>query len=80
MGYLPPPRGRGMTRVLNIIFRCVWASIIIAAAVSFGAVYGWHKHGLVAAIALGFVGLVVGAPFGYSPRGFFELLATMLLS
>jgi len=64
---------------IRIIFRCVWAFIIIAAAVGFGAVYGWHKHGVVAAIALGFVGLVAGAPFAWSPRGTIEALATMLM-
>jgi hypothetical protein len=64
---------------IRIIFRGVWAFIIIAAAVGFGATYGWHKHGLVAAIALGFVGLVVSAPFAYSPMGFIELLATMIM-
>lgn len=61
-----------------VIFRWVWAFTIIAIAVGFGAACGWHKHGLVAAIALGFVGLVVGAPFACSPRGTIEVLATML--
>jgi len=64
---------------IRIIFRCVWAFIIIAAAVSFSAAYGWHKHGLVAAIALGFVGLIVSAPFAWSPSGTIEAVATMLM-
>ncbi|MDR6900000.1 hypothetical protein J2W52_001615 [Rhizobium miluonense] len=64
---------------IQIIFRCVWAFTIIAAAVGFGAAYGRHKHGLVAAIALGFVGLVAGTPFAWSPRAAIEALATMLI-
>lgn len=67
-----------MPRVLSIIFRCVWAFVIIMAAVSFGAAYGWQKHGLIAAIALGFVGLAVSWPFAYSPMAFFQLLAELL--
>lgn len=53
---------------------------IIVIGVGIGAAWGWHKHGLAAAVVLGFVGLVVSAPFAYSPRGFLEVLATMLLS
>lgn len=68
-----------MPKALNIVLRCVWAVAITAIAVGFGAAWGWHKHGLVAAIALGFVGLVVSAPFAYSPRGFIEVLATILM-
>ncbi|GAC1040862.1 hypothetical protein [Rhizobium sp. No.120] len=67
-----------MPKLLNIIFRCVWAFGVISAAVGFGAAWGWHKHGLVAAIALGFVGLVVSWPAAYSPALFFQFLAEML--
>ncbi|NTJ64219.1 hypothetical protein G6M50_34585 [Agrobacterium rhizogenes] len=66
------------TQWIRIIFRCIWAFAIISAAVGFGAAYGLQKHGLVAAIALGFVGLVVSSPFAYSPAAFFQLLAEML--
>jgi ABC-type polysaccharide/polyol phosphate export permease len=34
---------------------------VIVIATSFGALHGWHNHGLVGALALGFVGLVAGA-------------------
>ena len=67
-----------MPRILTIVFRCIWAFAITATAIVFGAIYGWEKHGLVAAIALGFVGLVVSAPFAYSPAGFFEVLCQLL--
>lgn len=67
-----------MLKLLNIAFRCVWALAITVTAVSFGAAWGWHKHGLVAAIALGFVGLVASWPFAYSPAAFFQLLLEIL--
>jgi hypothetical protein len=68
-----------MPRILTIVFRCIWAFAITATAIGIGAAYGWEKHGLVAAIALGFVGLVVSAPFAYSPVAFFELLGELLI-
>ena len=67
-----------MLRILTIVFRCIRAFAITAIAIGIGAAWGWHKHGLVAAIALGFVGLVFSAPFAYSPAAFFELLAELL--
>ncbi|MDL2400063.1 hypothetical protein [Rhizobium mayense] len=62
-----------MPRVLTNVFRCIWAFAITATAIGIGAAYGWEKHGLVAAIALGFVGLAVSWPFAYSPAAFFQL-------
>jgi len=67
-----------MPRILTIVFRCIWAFALTAIAIGFGAMYGWEKHGLVAAIALGFVGLVVSWPFAYSPAAFFELSCQLL--
>jgi hypothetical protein len=67
-----------MPRLFSVIFRCVWAFAITAIALGFGAAWGWHKHGLVAAISLGFVGLVVSWPAAYSPAVFFQFLAEML--
>lgn len=67
-----------MLKLLTIVFRCVWALAITVAAVALGAAWGWHKHGLVAAIALGFVGLVASSPVAYSPAAFFELLLEIL--
>ena len=68
-----------MPRILTIVFRCIWAFAITATAIGIGAAYGWEKHGLVAAIALGFVGLVVSVPFAYSPVAVFELLSELLI-
>lgn len=67
-----------MLRILTIVFRCIWAFAITAIAIGIGAAYGWEKHGLVAAIALGFVGFVVSWPAAYSPAAFFELLFQLL--
>ncbi|AYG60288.1 hypothetical protein QD460_17865 [Rhizobium jaguaris] len=67
-----------MLRILTITFRWRWAVSIVAAGTGFGAAFGWEKHGLVAAIALGFVGLAASAPFAYSPAAFFELLGQFL--
>ena len=65
--YKPQTLRDRMLRILTIVFRCIWAFAIIATAIGIGAAYGWEKHGLVAAIALGFVGLVVSWPCAYSP-------------
>ncbi len=50
-----PSRGRLVSAA-----KIVWSISIMTAASAFGANYGWQSHGLVGALALGFVGLVFG--------------------
>lgn len=46
-------------RMLSLI-QIVWSVSVITTATAVGAYIGWENHGLVGALALGFVGLVVG--------------------
>jgi hypothetical protein len=70
-----------MPRIVTIAVRCIWASAIIVTATGIGATYGWERHGLVAAIALGFVGFIVGAPFAIAPASsLLEFLGEILTS
>ncbi|MQB07526.1 hypothetical protein DXT91_25985 [Agrobacterium tumefaciens] len=43
------------------IIKVIWAVSIILLSTGFGALIGWETHGIMGAIALGFVGLVGGA-------------------
>ncbi|UXN66629.1 hypothetical protein N8E89_18515 (plasmid) [Phyllobacterium sp. A18/5-2] len=46
---------------------------MIVIATVLGAMFGWENHGLIGAIALGFVGFVVGV-FASSPSILLQLL------
>ncbi len=46
-------------RLIRLI-KIAWAVSIITIATAKGVYYGWETHGLVGAVALGFVGVVVG--------------------
>ncbi|ATN34478.1 hypothetical protein ACO34A_11765 [Rhizobium sp. ACO-34A] len=48
-----------MQRAVSVI-KIVWTVLIVLAATTVGAIAGWENHGLVGAIALGFVGAVFG--------------------
>lgn len=48
-----------MRRVVSLI-KIVWTVSVVIAATAAGAFIGWENHGLAGALALGFVGLVVG--------------------
>jgi len=63
-----------MIKKLQFVLHVIWAVAAITLAVTIGVVFGWTHHGLVAAIALGFVGLCVGALVAASPSSFFQLL------
>jgi hypothetical protein len=63
-----------MFNYLKIAFRVIWAVRMIVSCVTFGAVYGWQKHGWTGALALGFVGPVAGTFIGYSPELLLQLL------
>ncbi|KSV88720.1 hypothetical protein N181_16050 [Sinorhizobium fredii USDA 205] len=42
------------------LIQIVWSVSVITTATAVGAYIGWDNHGLVGALALGFVGLVAG--------------------
>ena len=63
-----------MFNYLKIAFRVIWAVCMVVSCVTFGAVYGWQKHGWMGALALGFVGLVAGTLIGYSPELLLQFL------
>jgi len=62
-------------KTFMIAARCIWVLSVIITGTAFGALYGWEGHGLVGAIALGFVGFVVGAFIASSPSLPLQLLA-----
>ena len=59
-----------MLKALVIVIKCLWVLSVVLAATTFGALHGWA-----AAIALGFVGFVVGAIIAWSPSLLLEILA-----
>lgn len=63
-----------MRRMFATLVKCIWVVSTILGATAFGAFHGWQRHGVVGAIALGFVGLVAGAFLASSPRLLVELL------
>ncbi|KQU93626.1 hypothetical protein GFB56_14690 [Ensifer sp. T173] len=56
-----------------VLIKIVWSVSIIVAATAVGASTGWENHGLVGALALGFVGLFVGG-FLSSPSLLLQLI------
>ncbi|WP_148280472.1 hypothetical protein [Sinorhizobium fredii] len=50
-------------RMLSLI-QIVWSVSVITTATAVGAYIGWENHGLVGALALGFVGLAAGGLLG----------------
>jgi hypothetical protein len=51
---------------LPYIFEIVWRALFMVCGAILGALYGWTQHGLIGAVALGFVGMVFGL-FASSP-------------
>jgi hypothetical protein len=69
---MPPEQATARKRIWSII-KVIWTVSIIIVATGLGAVIGWETHGIVGAIALGFVGLVVGI-FLSSPTLFLQVI------
>ncbi|NYJ11123.1 hypothetical protein GGI64_002174 [Rhizobium leguminosarum] len=63
-----------VARRLILLVKIVWTVSIVMTATAVGACYGWERHGIVGALALGFVGLVAGG-FLSSPSILLEVLA-----
>jgi len=60
-------------RVVSLV-KILWTVSIMTAATAVGAYIGWESHGLVGALALGFVGLVAGG-FLSSPSVLLQVLS-----
>ncbi|WP_173418168.1 hypothetical protein [Ensifer adhaerens] len=56
---------------VSAVLKRVWVASTILGETAFGAFHGWQRHGVVGAIALGFV---AGAFLPTSPRLLVELL------
>lgn len=69
---MPEDEPTKIRRVVSLV-KIVWAVSIITAATVVGAYIGWENHGVIGALALGFVGLVAGG-FLSSPSLFLQVL------
>lgn len=63
-----------MLKTLMTVVKYIWSFSAITAGTAIGAMYGWERHGLVGAIALGFVGFVIGVFVANSPESLLEFL------
>jgi hypothetical protein len=63
-----------MLKPMLAILRFTWVLAFLIGGTAFGASYGWEHHGWFGAIAVGFVGLAVGALLAGSPRLVLQLL------
>lgn len=66
--------GKNMLKTLMTVVKYIWIFSAITAGTAIGAIYGWERHGLAGAIALGFVGFVMGALVASSPESLLEFL------
>ncbi|SDA91700.1 hypothetical protein SAMN03159448_04615 [Sinorhizobium sp. NFACC03] len=55
------------------LMKVLWAVLIITTTTAIGAYSGWVGHGIVGALALGFVGFVAGC-FVWRPSMIMQLL------
>lgn len=49
-----------MLKTLTTIVHAIWAACALSACTAIGAIYGFHRHGWIGAIALGFAGMCLG--------------------
>jgi fatty acid desaturase len=73
MSGMTEDKPRAIRRAASLI-KILWTVSIITAATAAGAYFGWENHGLVGALALGFVGLVIGG-FLSSPSALLQVLS-----
>jgi len=52
----------------------IWAIFTVTLGTAVGAATGWASHGLLGAVAVGFVGFCVGALAAASPEGVLQIL------
>jgi hypothetical protein len=67
-----------MLKTLTFIIHVIWAACALTICTAIGAIYGFHRHGWIGAIVLGFVGLCVGTLAAACPLECLGLLASGL--
>ena len=67
-----------MLKTLGTIIYVIWAACALAICTAVGVIYGFHRHGWIGAIALGFVGLCAGTLAAACPLECLGLLASGL--
>lgn len=63
-----------MLKRLLFIGHVAYAIAMVVLGVAIGAIYGWQQHGLIGAIALGFVGPCTGALLATSPTALLHFI------
>lgn len=69
---MPREEPTARQRIWSII-KVIWTVSIVIVSTAVGALIGWENHGTIGAVALGFVGLVVGV-FLSSPTLLLQLI------
>lgn len=63
-----------MARTIRIVLHAVWAIFTVTFGTAVGAATGWASHGLLGAVAVGFVGFCIGALAAASPEVVLQIL------
>ena len=63
-----------MARTIRIVLHVIWAIFTVTFGTAVGAATGWASHGLLGAVAVGFVGFCVGALAAASPEAVLQIL------
>jgi len=63
-----------MARTIKTVLHVIWAIFTVTLGTAVGAATGWASHGLLGAVAVGFVGFCVGALAAASPEGVLQIL------
>jgi CHASE2 domain-containing sensor protein len=67
-------QGKRMLRTIKLVVQVAWAGCMLVLGTAIGASYGFARHGLGGAVALGFVGLCLGALVAAWPEMALEIL------
>ncbi|TQF26899.1 hypothetical protein UNPF46_32230 [Bradyrhizobium sp. UNPF46] len=63
-----------MLNKTKVVLHIIWAVFAITFATTLGASVGWENHGIIGAIAVGFIGFCVGGLIALSPMFLLEML------
>jgi hypothetical protein len=63
-----------MARTFKTVLHVIWATFAITLGTAAGAATGWASHGLLGAVAVGFVGFCFGALAAASPEMVLQIL------
>ncbi|WP_315775413.1 MULTISPECIES: hypothetical protein [unclassified Bradyrhizobium] len=65
-----------MLSKIKLVIQILWTSSMLILCTAIGASYGFSQHGISGAIALGFVGLCIGALAAAAPDVALEILVS----